>query len=776
MSTSVKHAPVQGDATHKAHAENSRIFPTASHSEAAVHVNNSNEKTTDGNANVSTEDEYQMRQISADHDEGVEVVLDGTGNKTTVVDHPLPPTSRPSQDQNVFRAPHPVRPRAVRGGRPPHVHASGSYGYGPPPHYGAHHGHALPPPHGGYRQQHAGPYPVPYAPSGSFDHQDGGSAYPGPPTTSHYSPHVQYPPPASRRAEDVNVISPNHKDHHPHHPHAPRSVASGSRYPPSGSGYQYPPQSPVSRPGGPAVAAASPPRTRGYARHPGYPTPERSRPPLVTESSFDSDYYSSHASHSSSHPTTPNATHYGGGPLPPHANGGHHDPHYGYGGSFEGSFDSHHPPHGGHHQGHYDERSHYHSPPHPYSDHSPYSSHSYGYSPGGGSYYDPYSPFASHYARHPRSYDEHERYHHYYGHPEYEHGVKKDDKSGMILPKAAAEIDFDITDPPLEPTTPASSKPVCETPADVNSYDVLCGRGGGTNSQIGNRRFRKLVQEFQPIYLLARRKEKPLLARTIVLIIRKRGGRFLKKDEETGELYEVGDAKAEAKTSQALREGLDVRATKSAASSLMDKKKKQSLKPEDTSEKSPQSPVSVGENITSPSSVGIKSHSHETEDTGNPVGSTKKNCSLSKDRTDSPPTLPKLHGEHGSESSKAEEAPPSPEQMQFRKRRRMRSSDGDVSTSGCGVNPFSGDKLFPDFCPPRADLARTSSPPPRGSEDDAMDVGITPIAASSKYDDDDIRYDQDTPGASNSGCAGIALDMMTGAAAGSFCLGPRQWR
>jgi hypothetical protein len=585
---------------------------------------------------------------------------------------------------------------------------------------------------------------------------------------------VQYAPPVSRRPEDVNVISPNHKDHHPHahHPHGPRSVANGGRYPPSGPGYQYPPQSPVSRPGVPA-AAASLPRTRGYARHMGYPTPERARPPLVTETSFDSDYYSSHASHSSSHPTTPNAPHYGGGgpPAP------HHDPQYGYVGSFEGSLESHHPSHGGHHQGYYDERSHYHSPPHPYSDHSPYSSHSYGYSPDGGSYYDPYSPSSSHYARHPRSYDEHERYHHYYGHPDYEHGVKKDEKSGMILPKAASEIDFEVTDPPLEPTTPASTKPVCETPADVNSYDVLCGRGGGTNSQIGNRRFRKLVQDFQPIYLLARRKEKPLLARSIVLIIRKRGGRFLKKDEETGELYEVGDAKAEAKTSQALREGLDVRATKSAASSLMDKKKKKkSPKSEDASETSPPSPISGRENGTSASPTEIKSHSQAGEKTVNSEVSTKNNSSLSKDRNESPPTLPKLHGENVSESSKAEEAPPSPDQIQFRKRRRMRSSDGDVTTSGCDVNPFSGDKLFPEFCPPRADLARTASPPPRGNVDDAMDVGMTPIAASSKYDDDDIRYDQDTTNASGSGCAGIALDMMTGAAAGSFCLGPRQWR
>jgi len=131
------------------------------------------------------------------------------------------------------------------------------------------------------------------------------------------------------------------------------------------------------------------------------------------------------------------------------------------------------------------------------------------------------------------------------------------------LPPAAAEVDFPVTSPPAEPVVPPSDQAVADSPAAINSHDVLCGRGGGTNSQIGNRRFRKLVQEFQPTYLLARRKEKPLLARTIVLIIRQRGGRFLKKNDSTSELYEVGDSKAEAKTSQALREGLDVRATKS---------------------------------------------------------------------------------------------------------------------------------------------------------------------------------------------------------------------
>jgi len=378
----------------------------------------------------------------------------------------------------------------------------------------------------------------------------------------------------------------------------------------------------------------------------------------------------------------------------------------------------------------------------------------------------------------------------------------------MILPKAASEVDFEISDPPMEPTTPPSTQPVCESPADVNSYDVLCGRGGGTNSQIGNRRFRKLVQEFQPIYLLARRKEKPLLARTIVLIVRKRGGRFLKKDDETGELYEVGDAKAEAKTSQALREGLDVRATKSAASSLLDKKKKKkSSKAASENSSGDEGPAS---RTTSPTG-GKNSDKQEEEDADSPMtspsgaaaagaspsgagpkgasptgtspsgsSSRKKSPPPTKDRAESPPTLPNLHGESkevtkgSSSKGSPTDAPPSPEQMQFRKRRRMRSADGDVTTVGCGVNPFSGDKLFPDFCPPRADLARTASPIPHG--EDPMDVAITPIGARSKYDDDDIRHEEEAHVEASTGCAGIALDMVTGAASGSFCLGPRQWK
>eukprot|EP00814_Leptocylindrus_danicus_P019490 CAMPEP_0116033200 /NCGR_PEP_ID=MMETSP0321-20121206/18803_1 /TAXON_ID=163516 /ORGANISM="Leptocylindrus danicus var. danicus, Strain B650" /LENGTH=576 /DNA_ID=CAMNT_0003509141 /DNA_START=434 /DNA_END=2164 /DNA_ORIENTATION=- len=122
--------------------------------------------------------------------------------------------------------------------------------------------------------------------------------------------------------------------------------------------------------------------------------------------------------------------------------------------------------------------------------------------------------------------------------------------------------------------------PVYEPPIDTRTtnieqtelgdLDVLCGRGGGTNSWIGNRRYRAVVQSYQPTYLKAKRKEKPMLAREIVCVIRSQGGRFLKKSSGNSVHYEdIGDHKAEAKTAQALREGLDVRATNAAASNLL---------------------------------------------------------------------------------------------------------------------------------------------------------------------------------------------------------------
>jgi hypothetical protein len=266
---------------------------------------------------------------------------------------------------------------------------------------------------------------------------------------------------------------------------------------------------------------------------------------------------------------------------------------------------------------------------------------------------------------------------------------------GCMVPRAALEINFKITCPPVAPITPPSDIPLRDCSANINSHDVLCGRGGGTNSQIGNRRYRQLVQDFQPTYLLARRKEKPLLARTIVLIIRNRGGRFLRKDEDTGELFEVGDVKAEAKTSQALREGLDVRASKSTVNRHFKKKKrgKESQDKGNQKELIPAVPQDLS-NVSSPKQSSINHESPIEDSTLTPSPSQITDVSgVSKVPSPSPPVLPKLQNV----KLEPERTIPSGDLL-LRKRRRMNS----------GIFISSDDKLFSDFCPPRAHLVRNS--------------------------------------------------------------------
>jgi hypothetical protein len=124
--------------------------------------------------------------------------------------------------------------------------------------------------------------------------------------------------------------------------------------------------------------------------------------------------------------------------------------------------------------------------------------------------------------------------------------------------------------------------------SELTDNDVLCGRGGGTNSYIGNRNYRAIVQSYQPEYLKARRKDKPLMARDLVKVIREKGGRFLKRDSTTRKWNDIGDEKAESKTGQALREGLDVRATNAAAASLMSRSTKSKVSPSQTYTASPE--------------------------------------------------------------------------------------------------------------------------------------------------------------------------------------------
>eukprot|EP00535_Pseudo-nitzschia_heimii_P006767 CAMPEP_0197185282 /NCGR_PEP_ID=MMETSP1423-20130617/11601_1 /TAXON_ID=476441 /ORGANISM="Pseudo-nitzschia heimii, Strain UNC1101" /LENGTH=200 /DNA_ID=CAMNT_0042636307 /DNA_START=158 /DNA_END=760 /DNA_ORIENTATION=+ len=122
----------------------------------------------------------------------------------------------------------------------------------------------------------------------------------------------------------------------------------------------------------------------------------------------------------------------------------------------------------------------------------------------------------------------------------------------------------------------------------INSNDVLGGRGGLTNLHIGNKNFRYIVAEHQLEYLKARKCDKRKIALAVVSRIRENGGRFLQRTSDANIWYVVSDKRATEKTSQALREGLDVRhktlrprkyvpKQKKGRKSLADPKKYQSL-------------------------------------------------------------------------------------------------------------------------------------------------------------------------------------------------------
>lgn len=87
-----------------------------------------------------------------------------------------------------------------------------------------------------------------------------------------------------------------------------------------------------------------------------------------------------------------------------------------------------------------------------------------------------------------------------------------------------------------------------------NENDVLCGRGGGTNMHPGNRYFRELVDEHRRTYLKSRKNDKPSISQAIVEAVRLKGGKFLKKCDETDLWFEIGNESAHEKTSQALRQ------------------------------------------------------------------------------------------------------------------------------------------------------------------------------------------------------------------------------
>ncbi|KAL3932344.1 MAG: hypothetical protein SGBAC_010890 [Bacillariaceae sp.] len=129
--------------------------------------------------------------------------------------------------------------------------------------------------------------------------------------------------------------------------------------------------------------------------------------------------------------------------------------------------------------------------------------------------------------------------------------------ANAIAPSSNSTFGYILADP-IKWLQKTQDRPPLQPPADfvqkVEPTDVLCGRGGETNHHPGNVQYRLLVKAFQPLYVSAKRRDKPLIAQCIVYSVRQVGGRFLKRASDK-EWKDVGNTKAREKTSQALREG-----------------------------------------------------------------------------------------------------------------------------------------------------------------------------------------------------------------------------
>jgi len=94
------------------------------------------------------------------------------------------------------------------------------------------------------------------------------------------------------------------------------------------------------------------------------------------------------------------------------------------------------------------------------------------------------------------------------------------------------------------------------TDAERTNNDVLCNKGGYTNTWPGNIFYRSLVKSNYFKYKTTKRDNKLLISHSIVQEVRSLNppGRFLQLDEITGLNWDIGDDAARSKTSQCFRD------------------------------------------------------------------------------------------------------------------------------------------------------------------------------------------------------------------------------
>lgn len=132
----------------------------------------------------------------------------------------------------------------------------------------------------------------------------------------------------------------------------------------------------------------------------------------------------------------------------------------------------------------------------------------------------------------------------------------------------------------VERKTPGVSIEMALLPENYqpSEHDVLCGRGGVCRNWPGNLAYRRLIEERLDEYAVATSKnpKRKILDEIIGEVRRRSGvGGFIKKDDDTGRWYEVGNFLAREKTSQCFRDALHEQYASSAQSKYKRRKREQ---------------------------------------------------------------------------------------------------------------------------------------------------------------------------------------------------------
>jgi hypothetical protein len=141
----------------------------------------------------------------------------------------------------------------------------------------------------------------------------------------------------------------------------------------------------------------------------------------------------------------------------------------------------------------------------------------------------------------------------------------------------------------------------------IGLFDVLCGRDKAAFNNIGNRRFRITVSLSLERYLNApTRKDKSIVIKSVVTMVRKNGGRFLQllsSENEQTSYIELNEKQSHEKAGHALRDMALLRNAKKTAVATKTTTKKVSTKDQPTIQKESSPEEATAETTTSMSSL-----------------------------------------------------------------------------------------------------------------------------------------------------------------------------